>query len=195
MMILPCGDGAVLIDCATAEEARNWGALLAEQWTVTLGATTVLVHATSNQVRAALAAMKDTAVPGARSPHGTEHVIPVAYDGPDLENAARHTGLTIDTVITAHTSQEWTVGFGGFSPGFAYLVDGDPRLQTPRLDIPRPRVRAGSVGLAGSYSGIYPRDSAGGWLIIGHTEHLLWNLDRDPPALLQPGDRVRFEVR
>ena len=86
----------------------------------------------------------------------------------------------------------WRVGFAGFAPGFAYLVGGDPRLDVPRRPTPRTRVPAGSVGLAGEFSGIYPRSSPGGWQLIGRTEQVLWDLDRDPPALLRPGLWVQF---
>ena len=82
--------------------------------------------------------------------------------------------------------------FTGFAPGFAYLVDGDPRLRTPRRTEPRTVVPAGSVGLAGAFSGIYPRSSPGGWQLIGRTDAALFDVDRDPPALLRPGAWVRF---
>ena len=118
--------------------------------------------------------------------------VPVRYDGPDLDEVARLTGLSPDDVVSAHTGRLWLVGFAGFAPGFAYLVHGDPRLEVPRRRTPRTRVPAGSVGLAGQFSGIYPRASPGGWQLIGHTDAPLWDLDRDPPALLRPGLRVRF---
>ncbi|HNP11666.1 MAG TPA: carboxyltransferase domain-containing protein, partial [Mycobacterium sp.] len=88
----------------------------------------------------------------------------------------------------------WRVGFGGFAPGFAYLVGGDPRLAVPRRAEPRTRVPAGSVGLAGEFSGVYPRESPGGWQLIGRTDAVLWDIDRTPPALLRPGMWVRFRA-
>ncbi len=118
--------------------------------------------------------------------------IQVRYDGPDLADVAEHTGLSRDEVVAAHTGQMWRVGFFGFAPGFAYLVGADDRLHVPRRDEPRTRVRAGSVGLAGEFSSVYPRESPGGWQLIGTTEDPMWDTDRDPPALLQPGSRVRF---
>lgn len=118
--------------------------------------------------------------------------IPVIYDGPDLADVGELTGLGVDGVIEAHTHLPWTVAFGGFAPGFAYLVDGDARLEVRRRESPRTVVPAGAVALAGRYSGIYPRPSPGGWQLIGHTDLQLWDVDRDPPALLQPGWRVRF---
>jgi KipI family sensor histidine kinase inhibitor len=105
------------------------------------------------------------------------------------------TGLDENAVVTAHTATPWTVGFGGFAPGFAYLTGGDPRLHVPRRVTPRAKVPAGSVGLAGDFSGVYPRSSPGGWQLIGHTEVELFDVERNPPALLQPGMRVRFEAR
>lgn len=119
--------------------------------------------------------------------------VPVVYDGADLADIADLTGLAVRDVIEAHTASEWTVAFGGFAPGFGYLIGGDRRLQVPRNGESRTRVPAGSVGLAGQFSGIYPRESPGGWQLLGRTELEMWSLDREPPALLQPGVRVRFE--
>jgi KipI family sensor histidine kinase inhibitor len=120
--------------------------------------------------------------------------IDVVYDGADLEEVARLTGLSQDDVVAAHTAAPLRVGFGGFAPGFAYLIGGDERLNVPRRAEPRTRVPAGSVGLAGEFSGVYPRESPGGWQLIGHTDAVLWDVDRDPPALLTPGSWVRFRA-
>lgn len=119
-------------------------------------------------------------------------VIEVTYDGADLEAVAELTGLSTADVIAAHTGRLWRVGFGGFAPGFAYLVDGDPRLQVPRRDEPRTRVPAGAVALAGEFSGVYPRESPGGWQLIGRTDAVLFDVTRDKPALLTPGMTVAF---
>ena len=118
--------------------------------------------------------------------------VPVVYDGPDLADVAAATGLSETQVVAAHTGTLWRVAFGGFAPGFSYLVDGDPRLQVARRVEPRTSVPAGAVGLAGVFSGVYPRSSPGGWQLIGHTDTPMWDLDRDPPALLLPGHAVRF---
>jgi KipI family sensor histidine kinase inhibitor len=118
----------------------------------------------------------------------------VVYDGPDLEEVARLSGLTPDEVVAVHTATPLRVGFGGFAPGFAYLVGGDQRLHVPRRSEPRTRVPAGSVALAGEFSGVYPRESPGGWQLIGHTDAVLWDVDHDPPALLTPGHTVRFRA-
>ncbi|MGF0311497.1 MULTISPECIES: 5-oxoprolinase subunit PxpB [Nocardiaceae] len=131
-------------------------------------------------------------VEGTEAGSGTV-TIPVVYDGEDLDEVARLTDLSTTEVVAAHLDQTWTVAFGGFAPGFGYLVGTDTRLHVPRRTSPRTSVPAGSVGLAGEFSGIYPRSSPGGWQLIGRTDAQLWNLDRDPPALLRPGTTVRFE--
>jgi KipI family sensor histidine kinase inhibitor len=121
--------------------------------------------------------------------------IDVVYDGADLDEVARLTGMTPAQVVAAHTGSPWRVGFGGFAPGFAYLVGGDERLHVPRQSEPRTRVPAGSVALAGEFSAVYPRESPGGWQLIGRiseTTAQLWDVYRDPPALLRPGMWVRF---
>jgi len=118
--------------------------------------------------------------------------ITVHYDGPDLDEICSLTGLAAHEVVTAHTQATWRVAFAGFSPGFAYLTGGDSRLQVPRRSEPRTSVPAGSVGLAGEFSAVYPRSSPGGWQLLGRTDATLWDVDRQPPALLQPGSSVRF---
>ena len=123
-----------------------------------------------------------------------EVTVDVRYDGEDLADVAALTGLTVDEVVAAHTASGWRVAFTGFAPGFGYLVGGDPRLAVPRLATPRTRVPAGAVALADAYCGIYPRTSPGGWRLVGTTEVVLWDVDRDPPALLRPGLRVRFRA-
>lgn len=191
MRLLPAGDRAVLVDCADPAEARAWHAALVDLADVTLGARTVLVRGEPAEVRRLLATTK----PQDASAHPVAEItIGVVYDGPDLAEVARHTGLTVDEVVAAHTGTAWDVAFTGFAPGFAYLTGGDPRLHVPRRDTPRPRVPVGAVALAGPYSGVYPRESPGGWQLLGRTDAPLWDLDRDPPALLRPGTRVRFEA-
>ena len=119
-------------------------------------------------------------------------VIDVVYDGADLDEVAELTGLSRRDVIAAHTETPWRVGFAGFAPGFAYLVGGDERLNVPRRSEPRTKVPVGSVGLAGEFSGVYPRESPGGWQLIGRTDADLWDVDREQPALLTPGQWVQF---
>lgn len=115
------------------------------------------------------------------------------YDGEDLTEVARLTGLgSAEAVAAAHSGTEWTAAFCGFAPGFAYLTGGAPVLEVPRRDQPRTRVPAGAVALAGPYSAAYPGPSPGGWQLIGRTGAPLWDLDREQPALIVPGTRVRF---
>ena len=120
--------------------------------------------------------------------------VDVAYDGPDLADVGALTGLGVDGVVAAHTGAVWTVAFVGFAPGFGYLVGGPETLQVPRRATPRTAVPAGAVGLAGEFSGVYPRSSPCGWQLIGRTDAVLWAPDRHPPALLRPGVTVRFHA-
>ncbi|WP_377298119.1 5-oxoprolinase subunit PxpB [Rhizobium sp. SGZ-381] len=118
--------------------------------------------------------------------------IPVRYDGEDLSDVAEVLNMSPEEVVRRHTGHDYLVAFTGFAPGFAYLAEGDPRLVVPRRKSPRTLVPAGSVGLAGAFSGIYPKASPGGWQLIGTTPLALFDIDRQPAALLQPGQRVRF---
>jgi KipI family sensor histidine kinase inhibitor len=118
--------------------------------------------------------------------------VPVRYDGEDLPEVARLTGLDAEEVVRRHTAPTYTVAFLGFSPGFPYLVGLDKALVVPRRDTPRTQIPAGSVGLAGDQTGIYPTASPGGWQLIGRTDLALFDPERDPPALLGPGGRLRF---
>jgi KipI family sensor histidine kinase inhibitor len=118
--------------------------------------------------------------------------IPVRYDGEDLAEAAEVLGISTGELIERHTASDYVVAFTGFAPGFAYLAEGDPRLAVPRRKSPRTQVPAGSVGLAGEFSGVYPKTSPGGWQLIGTTPRAMFDLNREPAALLQPGYRVRF---
>lgn len=118
--------------------------------------------------------------------------IPVRYDGADLEEVARRCGLSVDEVVSLHTGCAFIVRFCGFSPGFAYLGGLPERLHLPRRDSPRTRVPNGSVAIAAHYSAVYPRESPGGWHLLGTTDTPMWDLRRETPMLLQPGDRVRF---
>ncbi|NJE07924.1 5-oxoprolinase subunit PxpB [Thermococcus sp. M39] len=121
--------------------------------------------------------------------------IPTVYGGefgPDIEFVAQHNGLTIDDVIEIHSKPLYRVYMLGFTPGFAYLGGMDERIATPRLEKPRLKVPAGSVGIAGKQTGIYPIESPGGWRLIGRTPLRLFTPEKDPPTLLQPGDYVKF---
>ena len=136
------------------------------------------------------------AVPDALAAPAAEVEIPVVYDGEDLADLAAQLGMTSEALVAAHGAETWTAAFGGFAPGFAYLLpEGEGLGEVPRHAEPRPRVPAGSVALAARYSGVYPRSSPGGWQLIGRTEARLWVPEReDSPALLSPGTTVRFRA-
>ena len=121
--------------------------------------------------------------------------IPVKYggnEGPDLEYVADFCKLSSEEVIKIHTSEIYLVYMTGFSPGFPYLGELDPRIHCPRLDNPRIKVDSGSVGLAGSQTGIYSIDSPGGWRIIGRTPIKLFDLEKKDPFYISPGMRIKF---
>ncbi|MFI9488193.1 carboxyltransferase domain-containing protein [Promicromonospora sp. NPDC052451] len=118
--------------------------------------------------------------------------IPVRYDGEDLTEVAGLLGWSTEALVHRHTGAAWTVGFVGFAPGFAYLTSDDAELVVPRRPTSRVRVPAGSVALAGPYSGVYPRESPGGWQLLGRTDAPVWDVTRERPALMLPGDLVRF---
>jgi KipI family sensor histidine kinase inhibitor len=118
--------------------------------------------------------------------------LPVTWDGPDLERVAEHWQTSLDGVVERVRETTFVVAFCGFAPGFAYLTGLPEELHVPRLEEPRSKVPPGSVGLAGPYTGIYPRSSPGGWQLVAHTTERLWDLRRSSPALLTPGTEVRF---
>jgi KipI family sensor histidine kinase inhibitor len=119
--------------------------------------------------------------------------IPVRYDGPDLDAVAAATSLSVDAAIAAHSSVEYFAYMLGFTPGFAYLGDLDPALRIPRRESPRTRVPAGAVAIAGAQTAVYPHETPGGWHLIGRTSLRMFDASRARPALVRPGDRVRFE--
>ncbi|MET0476499.1 MAG: 5-oxoprolinase subunit PxpB [Actinomycetota bacterium] len=158
---------------------------------------TVLIVADPGQAEALddlAARLPGLELPPAEAVAGETVDIPVRYDGEDLPEVAGLTGLEPEEVVRRHTAPEYTVAFLGFSPGFPYLVGLDPALEVPRRDTPRTSIPAGSVGLAGNQTGIYPTATPGGWQLIGRTELTLFDPARDPPALLAPGTRLRFTV-
>lgn len=120
--------------------------------------------------------------------------IPVRYDGPDLPEVAALWGVSRKDVARIHSATEFLVAFCGFAPGFGYLTGLGTRYAVPRRSTPRTTVPVGSVGVAGPYTGVYPRSSPGGWQLIGSTDTVLWDPEREPAALLTPGARVRFTV-
>lgn len=123
---------------------------------------------------------------------GEEVVVPVRYDGADLDEVARLTGLSAAEVVERHVRGEYVVAFMGFAPGFPYLDGLSPSLRVPRLHTPRVRVEAGSVAIAGDRCCVYPGATPGGWRVIGHTDLPLFDVSAAPPTPFEPGRRVRF---
>lgn len=199
MRLLPCGDRAWLVELPDAETRRRLDAALRAGTLPGVtehvpAATTVLVRCEPG-VRARVAeALRslDLSAAGTQALEGRDVEVEVYYDGPDLGEVAEHLGIDVDEVVTRHTGQYWTCEFSGFTPGFCYLSGEREDLEVPRRDTPRTRIPAGSVGLAGTMSGIYPTASPGGWQLIGQTEARMWDQGRERPALVGPGDRVRF---
>jgi 5-oxoprolinase (ATP-hydrolysing) subunit B len=197
MRVLPYGDTAVLIDVDDNAQALHLAAALANVAGITElvpAARTVLARfdASTDLQRVADAAERIdlSTAPSMRA--ADEVTIRVHYDGADLAAVADETGLGVDEVVRRHTAGDYTVAFCGFSPGFAYLLGLDETLRLPRLAEPRTSVPAGSVAIAGEFTGVYPSASPGGWRLLGRTDAVLWDTARTPPALLPPGTRVRF---
>jgi len=193
MRILPVGRDAVLVEVASPQDAvalAAWARARSLAGEVVPGAETVLFDGMVDAD--ALSAALDIWTPG-EAPLGRLVEIPVAYDGPDLETVAACWGCGVDEVAARHQGTELVSAFCGFAPGFAYLSGLE--VSVPRLATPRTRVPAGSVALAGTWCGVYPVASPGGWQIIGTTDALLWDPRRAEPALLAPGTRVRFVAR
>jgi KipI family sensor histidine kinase inhibitor len=199
-LLLPYGERALLVQVAPADVGRLQVALAGLVGVeIVPAASSLLVRPSAveqlDELRAAVATIIARPLPPApTASSGTLVPVRVVYDGPDLAEVAELTGLGVAGVVAAHTGTPWRVAFGGFAPGFAYLADGDPRLVVPRRSEPRTSVPAGSVGLAGEFSGVYPRESPGGWQLVGRTDAVLWDARRTPPALLSPGTWVRFEA-
>jgi KipI family sensor histidine kinase inhibitor len=200
MRLRRCGSDAVLAEVdslgeVAAVRAAVQSAHLPDVVEIVPAARTVLISvrpgASLGPVRQFLETVDLSRPPSVSS---REVRIPVHYDGPDLELVAETAGLTTAEVVELHSGTEYEVAFCGFAPGFGYLVGLPEPLRQPRLDSPRTKVPAGSVGIAGEFTAAYPRATPGGWRLLGHTDVTLFDARRDEPALLEPGDRVRFEV-
>lgn len=213
--IHPCGTDALIVDLPDLDAVRAVDAALRAApptgvVDVVPAARTVLVTfdsavaraAGERTVRAVIAgpahadqAHSDpagTAPEPAHRPDPDPVLLPVRYDGPDLAEVAGLTGLSVPEVVQRHLAGRYTVAFGGFMPGFAYLSGLDPALHVPRRDSPRERVPAGSVAIAGDLAAVYPAATPGGWRLLGTCDVPLFDVDRTPPALLTPGTPVRF---
>lgn len=199
MRVLTARDDALLVELDDLDQAvALYESLLADPvrgvGTPVPGARTLLVPFRPSAVSAPDLAAELRTRPLERGVRTTARTveIPVLYDGADLAEVAALLGWSTDELVRRHTAAAWTVGFVGFAPGFAYLTSDDPELVVPRRPSPRTRVPAGSVALAGPYSGVYPRESPGGWQLLGRTDTPVWDVTRERPALMLPGDRVRF---
>jgi KipI family sensor histidine kinase inhibitor len=205
---LPVGADALLVDAGSRERAaaayQVVRALLGSDPTLAVrdvvpAATTVLLDGVADPARwraAVTSSALDAVIAGQDSaPAGEPVVVSVRYDGEDLDTVAQAWDCSSDEVAERHAAAEFTVAFCGFAPGFAYCTSDPPLPAVPRRAEPRARVPAGSVAVAAEYSGVYPREMPGGWQLIGITRATLFDPRRDPPALLAPGTRVRFEAR
>lgn len=192
------GSQALLMDLSGLDEALALHAALnqqplAGQLDLIPAAQTLLIRFISHfHARQARARLTEMSAEATQQGQGRLHEIPVVYDGPDLVDVAAQTGLSKAEVIQMHTDQTWQAAFSGFAPGFVYMVGEHDKLHVSRRQTPRTAVPTGAVGLAGAFSAIYPRCSPGGWQLIGRTDARLWDLERDPPALIRAGDRIRY---
>lgn len=194
------GSRALLVeldDLMAASAVHRWiiehGSAAAEQpRDVVPAARTVLVDGIDPGVWRDLLARQ--AIRRAAAPAGDRVSVPTHYDGPDLDEVARAWSCSVDEVVGRHSGAAFVVAFCGFAPGFAYCTPLEPLPPVPRRSEPRERVPAGSVALGGEFCGLYPNEMPGGWLVIGRTDERLFDPARSKPALLQPGDLVRFEI-
>lgn len=211
--VLPVGSDALLIECATGDEAEALHAELLRRRAcgqmpavrdLVPGARTVLLDGITYPGREGVAGgrgherfameLASWRVPSLRRASGEAVEIPVVYDGPDLADVADEWGVAVAEVPRIHAGTAFRVAFCGFAPGFGYLTGLPGHLHVPRRATPRTDVGAGAVALAGPYTGVYPRASPGGWQLIGRMPEPggLWDPAREPAALLVPGTRVRF---
>ncbi len=199
MRLLPSGTTAVLVEVDHLKDVLDLYAALREE---SLPGVVDLVPAASTLLIVTDPAVTslptiETAVralpPGHHEQLEGEVVeFPVVYDGEDLAEVASLLDCDVDEVVRRHTAQPWTVAFCGFAPGFGYMTSDSWGWDLPRRSSPRTKVPPGAVALAGPFCGVYPRESPGGWQLIGRTEVPVFDLSREPAALLRPGNRVQF---
>ena len=202
-MIRQFGEAALLVELGGADAAQSLAASLRAEPIpgvdeVVPGLESLLVECDAHSLAPVQVALEGR-IPRLplEAPPGRPRRIPVVYGGahgPDLADVARLCGLSEGDVVDRHAALELRVLFDGFAPGFAYLGELPAALRVPRLATPRTRTPAGSVGIAGTMSGIYPAELPGGWRVIGRTPITLFDVTREPPAYLMPGDRVRFDL-
>lgn len=200
MRVLEVGERALLLEFGGGDEARAFHAeLLRRRAAGTLPPVREIVPAARTVLLDEVDEPRALAAQVARWEPEPLHMreepvveVPVRYDGPDLAEVAALWGVAPGDVGRIHTGAEYRVAFCGFAPGFGYLTGLPERYEVPRRATPRTAVPAGSVALAGPYTGVYPRPSPGGWQLIGTTDAVLWDPARESAALLTPGAQVRF---
>lgn len=194
------GEHGLLVELASGEATEAFHAELLRRRAegalpgvreIVPAARTVLLDGVAAPERLA-AELRSWEVSGPHARVAASVELPVRYDGPDLAEVAALWGVSVEAAVRIHSETEFRVAFCGFAPGFGYLTGLGPRYEVPRRATPRTAVPAGSVALAGPYTGVYPRSSPGGWQIVGTTDAALWDTAREPAALLSPGTRVRF---
>ncbi len=201
MNIRPMGDTALLVETRDSVEAQKLRLALAAE---SIPGLRQLVPGFDSLLIAVDPLLTDLDVLAQRLPellHTPQavpaprtHEIPVSYGGEALAAVAAELSMSAEEVVRRHSMVSYTVAFLGFAPGFAYLTGLDPKLHSPRLATPRTRTPAGAVAMAGEFSGIYPQATPGGWRVLGITTVNLFDPGRPSPALLSPGDQVRFKV-
>jgi KipI family sensor histidine kinase inhibitor len=195
--VLPCGSSALLVELGDLDEVLGYYAALRADPPagvvdiVPAGRTVMVTIDTTTNLSTLERSLRNTTPLKDRRTSGDLVEIPVVYDGEDLADVADLLSCSVEEVVQRHTAEEWTVAFCGFAPGFGYLT-GESSWDIPRRSSPRTKVPAGSVAVAGEFSGVYPRESPGGWQLLGRTDVAVFDLNRDPAALLSPGRRIRF---
>lgn len=202
-LLLRAGDRGWLIDLDASHIPALVVTLTSEPWASLLeeiipAAQSVLLIArrvgdmdvVADRLRKTLNQPEDSAADA----DGRTVIIPVRYDGPDLDTVAEDLGLSRDDVISAHSSARHRVGFFGFAPGFPYIEGLPEQLRLPRLSTPRTRVPPGLIAIAGGHTCVYPGGTPGGWHLIGTTTEVFWDINAQPPNRLAVGDHVAFEV-
>ena len=195
MRILPAGDHGLLVELDDLDQVLGYYTALttdppADVVDIVPAARTILVTTTGSLDELSRTLGAVTPAAGTRTTSDLIE-IPVSYDGEDLDDVAGLLGCNSAEVVERHTGEEWTVAFCGFAPGFGYLTSAGT-WDVPRRKSPRTKVPTGAVAVAGEFSGVYPRESPGGWQLIGRTDVRIFDQERDPAALFHPGRRVRF---
>ncbi|WP_295688305.1 carboxyltransferase domain-containing protein [uncultured Brevibacterium sp.] len=194
------GTRAVLVDLPDLDTVMAWHAALtadplpAQRGIVAAASTLLFTAHTPDAATRAFELLRDFAPETSAQTGGREITLDVVYDGEDLAPLAEHLGLSPEALVEKHTAKTWTGAFGGFAPGFTYCVPAAGGWDVPRRESPRTAVPPGSVALAGEFSAVYPRRTPGGWQLIGRTDTPMWDESADPPALIAPGDTVRYRA-